>query len=341
MTPLRRWALRVGIALLSLVATLLLAEAAYRLVKRARYRSLAASWTHELFVMQPGSDQVYVLQPDARGECRIGETGARWSYSTNSMGLRGPELAPPGAGRRRVLALGDSYTFGWAVEDAEPYPRVLEELLAEGPGGVRFEVVNAGTPGYNTVQQAAYLAEIWDRVRPDVVVLGFVMNDAEPPRSVPCPPDVLYGFSDSWLLEELKAVVNARFPPSATPFESLLFQRRDYREQFAPGRPEREACRAALEGIAARCRAADVPLHVFVLPDLSRPTGDGYPFRDIHATVLGWAAELDVPAVDLLDAFAGADHLDWAVPGDLHPNAAAHRVFAAEMARTLAAAGRR
>jgi hypothetical protein len=97
--------------------------------------------------------------------------------TTNSLGLRGPELAPKPAGVRRVLALGDSFTFGHAVEAAETWPAVLEQLL-NARGGPRWEVVNAGVGGYGTGQELLLYDELESRVTPDLVVLGFaVVND--------------------------------------------------------------------------------------------------------------------------------------------------------------------
>jgi hypothetical protein len=97
--------------------------------------------------------------------------------TTNSLGLRGPELGPKPAGVRRVLALGDSFTFGHAVEAAETWPAVLEQLL-NARGGPRYEVVNAGVGGHGTGQQLLMYDELEPRVQPDVVVLGFsIVND--------------------------------------------------------------------------------------------------------------------------------------------------------------------
>jgi lysophospholipase L1-like esterase len=97
--------------------------------------------------------------------------------STNSLGLRGPELVPKPAGVRRVLALGDSYTFGHAVEAAETWPAVLQRRLNSG-GASRWEVVNAGVSGHGTGQQLLMYELLEDRVEPDAVVLGFaVVND--------------------------------------------------------------------------------------------------------------------------------------------------------------------
>ena len=96
---------------------------------------------------------------------------------TNSLGLRTPELTPRPAGVRRVLALGDSFTFGHAVEGAETWPAVLQELL-NARGGPRYEVVNAGVSGHGTGQQLLLYDELEARVEPDLVVLGFsVVND--------------------------------------------------------------------------------------------------------------------------------------------------------------------
>jgi GDSL-like Lipase/Acylhydrolase family len=97
--------------------------------------------------------------------------------TTNSLGLRSPEIGPKPAGVRRVLALGDSFTFGHAVEAAEAWPAVLQELL-NSRGGPRYEVVNAGVGGYGTGQELLLYDELESRVQPDLVVLGFaVVND--------------------------------------------------------------------------------------------------------------------------------------------------------------------
>ena len=68
--------------------------------------------------------------------------------TTNAQGLRGEGgLGPKLHSVRRVLALGDSFTFGDAVEAHEAWPRQLEAAL--GPSGATplIEVVNAGVSG--------------------------------------------------------------------------------------------------------------------------------------------------------------------------------------------------
>ena len=71
-------------------------------------------------------------------------------------------------GVRRVLCVGDSFTWGWGVEDDKIYTRVLQRMLdAEGR---RTEVINAGIKGYGTVQCLVYLLHEGFEYAPDVVV---------------------------------------------------------------------------------------------------------------------------------------------------------------------------
>lgn len=98
--------------------------------------------------------------------------------STNASGLRGPGLPaskPPGT--RQILAVGDSFTFGDAVQRQEAWPAQLEERLRrDGAGSV--EVVNAGVPGYGTAQAMLLYADLEPRLRPDVAILGVsIVND--------------------------------------------------------------------------------------------------------------------------------------------------------------------
>jgi lysophospholipase L1-like esterase len=99
---------------------------------------------------------------------------------TNSFGYRNPEIGLKE--RRRVLFLGDSITLGDWLPEAETFVRRVEALSArdEEP----LETINAGVSAVGLATELAILVETGVRLDPDVVVLGFYLNDAEPSRGV-------------------------------------------------------------------------------------------------------------------------------------------------------------
>ena len=130
---------------------------------------------------------LYVLDPDTGKSMRPGWRGNEFGVeiAINSLGLRGRETtyAKP-AGRYRILALGDSWTFGFRMQERDSYPRVLERLLNErarrAGERARYEVINAGVVGYATTQEAAYLRTRGRRFEPDLVLLAYYpVNDTD------------------------------------------------------------------------------------------------------------------------------------------------------------------
>ncbi|MCA8943769.1 MAG: hypothetical protein KDB80_14495 [Planctomycetes bacterium] len=116
------------------------------------------------------------LTPGFRGTLTI--AGRTCELTTNSDGLRGPELSPRQPGERRVLALGDSLTFGWGVEYDESFPARIGELLAEQRPPVT--VLNGGVPGYGTREIALAMERAIPRLGPDVLLACiYVGNDFE------------------------------------------------------------------------------------------------------------------------------------------------------------------
>ena len=81
----------------------------------------------------------------------------------------------PGA-QVRVLAVGDSHTFGTNVADEESYPAQLQRLLDEARPG-RFSVVNLGVPGMSSTQVRRRLAANVARYDPDLVIVWCGVND--------------------------------------------------------------------------------------------------------------------------------------------------------------------
>lgn len=98
-------------------------------------------------------------------------------YRVNAEGWRDVALYPPDQERakQRILLLGDSFTFGEGVAYEAIWPVLLEEGL--GQRGTEVEVIKAGVPGYDTRREALLLEKVFERYRPDAVLLVFVPND--------------------------------------------------------------------------------------------------------------------------------------------------------------------
>jgi len=77
------------------------------------------------------------------------------AVSINQMGLREAHtpLLNSTSPVRRVVVLGDSFTFGQGVDDATLFTTQLERRLNQRQAAIRYEVINAGVPGYGTGQE--------------------------------------------------------------------------------------------------------------------------------------------------------------------------------------------
>jgi lysophospholipase L1-like esterase len=96
----------------------------------------------------------------------------------NALGLRGPlpEMPKP-AGTVRVLAIGDSTTFGWGVNDDGTYVAQLDRDLEEAFPGRRISVVNGGVGAYDLRHDARLLQHFGPMLKPDLVIVGVYWND--------------------------------------------------------------------------------------------------------------------------------------------------------------------
>jgi lysophospholipase L1-like esterase len=125
---------------------------------------------------------VYELRPNLAARIDM-PSAAAMEFRTNSFGMRGPPLSlEKPAGTIRIAGLGDSVTFGWGVDYEETQLAVLGRLLQQGDPHHRYEVLNFGVPGYNTVMQHESFKEIVRQFSPDLVVLTLVANDADLPN---------------------------------------------------------------------------------------------------------------------------------------------------------------
>jgi lysophospholipase L1-like esterase len=164
------------VACLTAAAALMALEGAQRLEGWRAWGSslrtplpVSAMRGHGRTTLQPGVYATGVhdyFRPQARRT--IFDTINRW-------GLRGrTPLLLKSPGRRRVLCVGGSSTFGYAVTDGEEWPARLEQALASAHA---VEVLNGARLGATTWSNYAYLRDRLLRFDPDVVLLYEGFND--------------------------------------------------------------------------------------------------------------------------------------------------------------------
>ncbi len=95
----------------------------------------------------------------------------------NSKGYRGREFSDlPSPGTIRIVAVGDSCTFGTVIAAEPNYTERLEAILSREDPSHRYEVINGGVEGYN-VYFAKRRLELSLKYRPAIVLVYIGWND--------------------------------------------------------------------------------------------------------------------------------------------------------------------
>ncbi|GAB4316920.1 MAG: hypothetical protein Kow0059_09710 [Candidatus Sumerlaeia bacterium] len=139
--------------------------------------------------VEDDADLLYTLKPGAVKRYKDLHEGKLISYEINSLGFRDREFPadkPPGV--YRILAIGDSVTFGFDINRGDTWCTILEEKLNDWAGQtgwpLRFEVINGGVGGYNTWNEVNFLEKRGLRLQPDLVIFQFCFNDVGDPISL-------------------------------------------------------------------------------------------------------------------------------------------------------------
>lgn len=267
--------------------------------------------------------RIHIVPSPTRGyELPRGEWPA-----TNSAGLRDYEYPlekPPGT--FRILGLGDSVTYGYRVELDDSFLKVLERRLnAAGEG--RYEVLNLGVPGYNTVQERRMLEETGLAYAPDLILLTYVLNDADDAVDA---QGAIGRAADLAEPPALLAQTVGRFylPQLVYSRRAQLGGEEDPAAKFADDQPGWQASRTALRDMAELARARGIPLVVAIFPTLVQ-LDQRHPYTRLYQRIADTVREVGGYPIQLLPGFLGqAARPLWVGPADSHPNARAHAIMA-------------
>ncbi len=279
----------------------------------------------------------YRLTPGFSG--RLVRRGSVTDFSTNAVGLRGGEIGPKT--KPRVLALGDSMTWGWGVPQGEEWIHAAAREVA-CVGGPEIEGLNGGVNGYGTANELARLEELGPDLPPDLVLLGFFDNDFA---------DNLLGATGSYTVRDgylFDLAAEQRFPEDWLTRHSHLWRLtaatcETYRVRYAGGVPSRrpwrsltaEELRKSLElsleyirRMAAVTRSLGATLGVVWLPSVVN-TLAGYRPEDLtlQRELLQRVSAAGIVSLDLLPTFEAQPAREGLyIPGDGHFSARGHGV---------------
>jgi len=269
----------------------------------------------------------------------------------NEFGLRGPAMSiRPAPAVHRVLALGDSATFGEGLAEEDSFPVQLQrELTARS--GERYEVLNAGVHGYNTENELAFLRSRGLALQPETVVVGFNLNDYDSapvigPLGVMTRDQAaqfsswsLANVSEFYLVLRWLVTTRGRFlgPQAAKNAVDLdryiSALRKHYYAQPNDGRWQTMV--DSLRGLGVVARENHLPLVIAIIPDGDQ-FGDPPPALVPQQKVLEVCRDAGLDCIDLHPAFAAAGGSELYL-NIMHPNAAGQRVIAHSLADRLLA----
>ncbi|MHC5210614.1 MAG: SGNH/GDSL hydrolase family protein [Planctomycetota bacterium] len=352
-TILRRLLLALG----GLVAALLILELGVRVLGIAApvratgegKDTVPSSDPVLIFVNQPGGRRTLTYVPHPEGEA------FEVTHGINSLGLRGPETteAKP-AGVKRIACLGDSFTFGYGVDDDETWPAALQRALDAASAAApvetaqRYEVLNCGVPAYDTEQEVRLLATRIVAFEPDLVLIGWYLNDpavrdGAAGTAADGPPAMVRWFAPhnesliatlrNWS-QALDVICDRLYRSSYQAYHPTAFAR-----LYDDVHPGWRRSKYALQRALTLCKRRGIGMAVVMYPDLTR-SGEHLASHEAYMKVQAFCREQGIPCLDLEPVFEDLDMRALRVHAlDSHPNARAHTLAGDTIAAWLRESG--
>jgi lysophospholipase L1-like esterase len=233
----------------------------------------------------------------------------------------------------RIAFIGDSMTFGQGVKLSENFPNVTGELLKKNTSpGTKVEIFNFGVRGADTLREYSILKNQALKYEPDMLILGFVLNDfADGPTTQKYVQSIKRESEGYKIFKSLEKVSKlAHFLDWA--FSQVFSDIKDIRKNFlntqfsqknSSYKPMKEHLGMMLDIMKERKGI------LLYFPYLMQDEEKTYFYTKAKTMVKGMCEERGIDFIEVLPSLKHKPFYKWwATPGDHHPNAEAHSIIA-------------
>lgn len=245
----------------------------------------------------------------------------------NNLGFRGEDVPiNKPIGTKRVLVMGSSITLGWGVEYDQVFTTLLEKRLNQENKNSKIskiEVFNAGIGNYNSYYEYRLFLRKFDKVKPDVVVVHYFINDAEPNP---------IRNENFWLKHSLLVaylynrvgLLNFDFNKKFNLFDY-------YNNNYQENNPDFKRALDSILAMKKICEENDTKFLVVIIPDIHN-LKEGTPYKSIYEKIEGFFRRDGINVFNSFNTFqkeyGGREKEIWVQEDDPHPNMKGHKIMA-------------
>lgn len=236
----------------------------------------------------------------------------------NAAGFRGPQVnLEKKEGVFRIICLGDSITFGYGLNYTQSYPKLLEDLLNKSTFSlIRYEVINAGVPGYTALQGIRFYKSRFRKYDADMLIVFFGSNDFD--NNFYRDREII--IRSNWLLDTDNFLNNFRFYR----FLKFVIFKLTFAGKNFPQRVSLQEFRSIMDEFEQIAESEGIGI-LFVFPVW------------LEAGTLVKNNKIDrEPLVDIYTAFLRRDNPSIIISEDgIHPNYLGQKIIAREIYKKL------
>jgi lysophospholipase L1-like esterase len=266
------------------------------------------------------------------------------STEFNNLGFRSDTDITTKTGPR-IIILGDSMSFGHGIKETKnTWPAQLETKLKEQNPNV--EVINTAWPGEDTETELLIYKRKAKQLNPDIVIIGYFLNDAETDESLKAREEHHKQFqSSSYIGNIFHAVFGKFFLENSYLYNMIIIFYDSLKQQTFEDSYINQVTttyngnlslhQQQITNLIQEIRDSNAVPIVVTIPFFYN--FEEYPFMNAHNFVENAAFENNAAYIDLLDNFKNKDASEYVIGKyDNHVNEEGSKIIADQIATFIA-----